>query len=373
VFRKLSQSRLTLWIMIIASLAIGATLIFVGIQYSRSNFSSQTLISSALPQSEPAPAEASATPSDKGLPVAPITTPQSQVGIQSAVTAVPKSDTQVSKAPTPTAIQPSEPKTPSFLYDIQQLPIPPRDAEKTFVEFMQKTRNEDRHFLSLRYKRCVSLIKNQDLWRDKEIKAFLLTPRERFCIRQTLGHAYDRTFLDIGFGQTISGPYLVGRMTSVLDVLPGEKVLEIGTGSGYQSAILSHLTQYVYTIEIVPPLAARADQHYEEMTKSHYPEFGNIVRKCDDGYYGWPEHAPFDKIIVTCGIDHIPPELLKELKIGGTMIIPVGPPGAQVVLKVTKNLDQENNLVIAREDIYQGKKKVPFVPFIKKGGSTWSM
>ena len=149
-------------------------------------------------------------------------------------------------------------------------------------------------------------------------------------------------------------------------------MLEIGTGSGYQSAILSHLTPFVYTIEIVDPLAVRANKKYIEMAQTHYPEAGNIARKYEDGYYGWPEYAPFDKIIVTCGIDHIPPELLKELKVGGIMVIPVGPPGAQVVLKITKNVDNEGNLVIMREDIYQGRKKAPFVAFTKKGGGTWN-
>lgn len=256
-------------------------------------------------------------------------------------------------------------------FDLRRLPVPPRDTEGGFVDFMGKTRGEDPHFLQLRFQRCQSLIRNKDLYREKEIQAFLLTPREKFVRKQSLAHTYDKTFLDIGYGQTISGPFLVGRMTSAIDVQPADKVLEIGTGSGYQSAVLSHLTPHVYTIEIVDPLARRADQKYQELAAGGYPELGNILRKCDDGYYGWPEHAPFDKIIVTCGIDHIPPELLRQLKTGGIMVIPVGPPGAQVVLKVTKKMDEAGNLAIVREDIYQGRKKVPFVPFTKKGGGEW--
>ena len=202
------------------------------------------------------------------------------------------------------------------------------------------------------------------------MRAFLLTPREKFCRKWNLKRAYDHAFLDIGHGVTISGPHLVSRMTSSLDVQPGDKVLEIGTGSGYQSAVLSYLTDQVYTIEIIEKLEADTDKIYQDLAASGYPEYNNIKRKADDGYYGWEEYGPFDKIIVTCGIDHIPPPLLKQLKVGGTLVIPVGPPGAQIVMKVTKNTDQDGNVVIAREDIYHGQRKVPFVPFTKKGGGT---
>jgi len=381
---KSSQNRPMQWVLIVVSLVLGVALIFLALQYRHVQSAPPATASVPAPQSETAPIEPSPAPVDPAQ--TPDQTPtQTQTldptagqtlpaAAQSSVTPTQQNISANASVPAP---KPDESETfkefkPKTVYDIAQLPVPPQDDEKSFVDFMRKTRSEDPLYLSLRFRRCLSLIKNKDLWRDKEIKAFLLTPRENFCIKLTLAHAYDKTFLDIGYGQTISGPYIVGRMTSVIDVQPGEKVLEIGTGSGYQSAILSHLTPFVYTIEIVDPLAVRAHKKYIEMAQTHYPEVGNIARKYEDGYYGWPEHAPFDKIIVTCGIDHIPPELLKELKTGGIMVIPVGPPGAQVVLKITKNVDNEGNLVIMREDIYQGRKKAPFVAFTKKGGGTWN-
>src|SRR5262249_45857177 len=174
-------------------------------------------------------------------------------------------------------------------------------------------------------------------------------------------------FLDIGYGVTISGPHLVGHMTQALDVKPGEKVLEIGTGSGYQSAYLSHPTDKVYSIEIIKPLAERTRGGYDDLIKRGYNEFKSITTKQADGYYGWEQNAPFDKIIVTCGIDHIPPPLLKQLKAGGVMVIPVGPPGAQRVLKVVKQQAADGSITVTRSDIYNGKI-VPFVPFTKLEG-----
>jgi protein-L-isoaspartate(D-aspartate) O-methyltransferase len=247
---------------------------------------------------------------------------------------------------------------------------PPHDSAEHFVQFMQENRKEDPNYLNQRYDRYLHLIENKDVWREKEMRAFLLTPREKFCRKWNLKRAYEHAFLDIGYGVTISGPHLVSRMTSALDIQPGEKVLEIGTGSGYQSAVLSYLTDKVYTIEIIEKLAGETNKVYTDLAASGYPEYNNIKRKADDGYYGWEEFGPFDKIIVTCGIDHIPPPLLKQLKVGGSLVIPVGPPGGQIVMKVTKNTDQDGNVVIAREDIYHGQRKVAFVPFTKKGGGT---
>ncbi|MFH1090737.1 MAG: protein-L-isoaspartate O-methyltransferase [Pseudomonadota bacterium] len=250
---------------------------------------------------------------------------------------------------------------------VSSLPTPPWDNVKNFVEFMVKNRGEDPGFLQLRYQRAQALIHNKDLYQDKDIKAFLLTPREKFCRQSNLARAYDHAYLGIGYGVTISGPHIVGRMTSALDLKPGDKVLEIGTGSGYQAGMLTYLSDRVYTIEIIEPLAKETDKLYQDLGQG-YPEYNKILRKADDGYYGWEQHAPFDKIIVTCAIDHIPPPLLKQLSNGGVMVIPVGPPGGQIVLKVTKTQDKEGNFVINREDIYHGQKKAVFVPFTKKGG-----
>jgi protein-L-isoaspartate(D-aspartate) O-methyltransferase len=159
----------------------------------------------------------------------------------------------------------------------------------------------------------------------------------------------------------------VGRMTDYLDVQPEQKVLEIGTGSGYQSAVLSELSNHVYTIEIVAKLAQQTDAIYRAHEKV-YPEFMNIQRKIDDGYYGWLEHAPFDRIIVTCGIDHVPPELIQELAPEGIMVIPVGPPSGQTILRIIKHVSPDGAVSLDREDIFQGKKKQIFVPFTSRDG-----
>ena len=248
---------------------------------------------------------------------------------------------------------------------------PPLQSEEAFVKFMRQKRREPTKHLKLRYERIQKLIARRDIFRAKEITAFALTPREEFSRKLNRGLAYRNAALIIGYGVTMSGPHLMGRMTSALDIQPGEKVLEIGTGSGCQSAYLANLTDQVYTIEIIEPLAAETDRIYKDLITRGYTEYARITRKVDDGYYGWEEYAPFDKIIVTCGIDHIPPPLLNQLKVGGTMCIPVGPPAAQTILKVTKRRDNEGNFTITREDIYRGRKKVTFVPFTKKGGGTY--
>jgi protein-L-isoaspartate(D-aspartate) O-methyltransferase len=241
------------------------------------------------------------------------------------------------------------------------------DSREKFVQWGVAQRGEDPKYLAERFDRYVALVRNEDVWDNRHKRAFLMTPREKFVLQQNLGRAYDHAFLDIGWGVTISGPHIVGRMTSTIDPKKGEKVLEIGTGSGYQSAYLSHLTYNVYTIEIIKPLAERTRATYDALIAAGYNEFKSISTKNADGYYGWEEVAPFDKIIVTCGIDHVPPPLLQQLKPGGTMVIPVGPPGAQRVLKVVKTQAEDGSITVARSDIYGGKI-VPFVPFTKLEG-----
>jgi len=150
------------------------------------------------------------------------------------------------------------------------------------------------------------------------IQAMRDVPRHEFVPPERQASAYIDSPLPIGYGQTISQPYIVALMTDRLELQPGQKVLEIGTGSGYQAAVLSELTPYVYTIEIVKPL-------YEEVVE-RFKRLGyrTVETKQADGYDGWPEHAPFDAIIVTCAAGHIPPPLWDQLKPGGRMIIPVG-------------------------------------------------
>jgi len=253
----------------------------------------------------------------------------------------------------------------SFDWDM----MPPMDNGDNFVKWMVENRGEDADFLHQRWERFRVLVANKDVTNDANKRAFLLTPRERFVTKPNLARAYDNAFLDIGFGVTISGPHLVGRMTTSIDVNKGDKVLEVGTGSGYQSAYLSHLTDKVYTIEIIKKLAERTRGVYDDLIDEGYSEFKAINTKNADGYYGWEEAGPFDHIIVTCGIDHVPPPLLQQLKPNGTMVIPVGPPGAQHVLKVVKQQNPDGSINVARSDIYNGRI-VPFVPFTKLEGDS---
>src|SRR6202000_1536411 len=132
--------------------------------------------------------------------------------------------------------------------------MPPTGSQAEFVAWMQKNRGEDPVYLAEHYKRYLVLVANKDLKDERNRRAFLLTPREKFVRQATLPRTYANAFLDIGYGVTISGPHLVGRMTSNIDPKAGEKVLEVGTGSGYQSAYLSHLTDQVHTVEIIKPL-----------------------------------------------------------------------------------------------------------------------
>ncbi|MBZ9799177.1 protein-L-isoaspartate O-methyltransferase family protein [Mesorhizobium sp. ES1-4] len=254
------------------------------------------------------------------------------------------------------------------------VPVPyDRNAEvpfkdkKSFIDWMVANRREDPKLLAERFDRFQIMVYNKDVLDDRNKRAFLLTPREEFVLPQNLGRAYDHAFLDIGYGVTISGPHLVGRMTTSIDVQFGESVLEIGTGSGYQSAYLANLTDKVHTIEIINPLAQRTRRTYDGLIGRGYSEFGSVTSRNADGYYGWESVGPFDKIIVTCGIDHIPPSLLQQLKPNGVMVIPVGPPGAQHVLKVIKQQLADGTFNIVRSDIYNGKV-VPFVPFTKLEG-----
>ncbi len=247
--------------------------------------------------------------------------------------------------------------------------MPPLGDRQAYIDWMVKTRGEDPKYLGERYDRMVVMVKNGDLRDDKNKRAFLFTPREAFVLAANLSRAYDSAFLDINYGVTISGPHLVGRMTSTLDVQKGDKVLEIGTGSGYQSAYLSNLTDKVWSIEIVKPLAARTRATYDSLIAEGYSEYKAITTQNADGYYGWADAGPFDKIIVTCGIDHIPPSLLQQLQPNGVMVIPIGPPGAQHVLKVTKTVNPDGTFKVDRSDIYNGKI-VPFVPFTKLEGDT---
>lgn len=166
------------------------------------------------------------------------------------------------------------------------------------------------------------------------LAAMRAVPRHVFVPDNVRKYAYADSPLPIGFGQTISQPYIVALMTQLLEVSPEQKVLEIGTGSGYQAAVLARLTNDVYTIEIVRPLHERAAAVLKAQG------YADVRCKYADGYLGWPELAPFDAIIVTCAAGHLPPPLWEQLKPGGRIVIPIGGPNElQRLVLVTKTAD----------------------------------
>lgn len=167
--------------------------------------------------------------------------------------------------------------------------------------------------------------------------AMRVVPRHEFCTPEYKEHAYSDRPLSIGFGQTISQPFIVALMTEMVDPKPTHTVLEVGTGSGYQAAILSTIVKHVYSIEIIPQLADRARETL------HRLNFKNVTVNKGDGYYGDKEHAPFDSIIVTAAAGHISQFLIEQLKVGGKMIIPVGEP-FQVQRLIIVNKDIQGNI-----------------------------
>jgi protein-L-isoaspartate(D-aspartate) O-methyltransferase len=184
----------------------------------------------------------------------------------------------------------------------------------------------------------------------RTLRAMASVAREKFVPAELRARAYDDRPLPIGYGQTISQPYIVALMTEQIQPKPGQRVLEIGTGSGYQAAVLSELVTEVYTIEIVRPLAQRAEGLLRELG------YKNVHVKAGDGYKGWPEHAPFDAIIVTAAPDHVPKPLVEQLREGGRMIIPVGGAGAQNLYLLEKRGGQVKQTAVI---------PVKFVPFTR--------
>ncbi len=166
------------------------------------------------------------------------------------------------------------------------------------------------------------------------LAALRAVPRHVFVPDNVLRRAYGDYPLPIGHGQTISQPYIVALMTELLELEPDDRVLEIGTGSGYQAAVLAHLTPHVYTIEIVEPLQARAQRVLAEQG------YDEVSCRSGDGYFGWPEKGPFDAVIVTCAAGHLPPPLWEQLAPGGRIVVPIGGPySMQRLVVLTKEAD----------------------------------
>ena len=185
------------------------------------------------------------------------------------------------------------------------------------------------------------------------IESMRSVPREEFIPDDLRRRAYNNEPLPIGYGQTISQPYVVALMTELLEPEAGDVVLEIGTGSGYQAAVLSRIVKKVYSVEIIEPLAVRARETEKRLG------YDNIEIRVGDGYFGWEEKGPFDSIIVTAASDHIPPPLVAQLKNGGKMCIPVGQPYFSQVLKL---LEKDTEGRIRVKDILP----VMFVPFVRE-------
>jgi protein-L-isoaspartate(D-aspartate) O-methyltransferase len=204
-------------------------------------------------------------------------------------------------------------------------------------------RREERHQL------VEEGVKNQGVRDTSVLQAMRHVPRHLFVPERYRQYAYQNRPLPIGHNQTISQPFIVGYTTEMLELEAGKKVLEIGTGSGYQAAVMSEITPYIYTIEIVEPLAEQAIDRFDELG------YHTIETKIGNGYKGWPEHAPFDAIILTAAPEEIPKPLIDQLAKGGILVAPVGEAGeTQVLTKVTKSQEGEIN--------YERNIPVRFVP-----------
>ena len=180
----------------------------------------------------------------------------------------------------------------------QRQQSPPVSGLDEFTEWMLDNTPEEEDFLTWRWELGEFLQSTGMITNRRMLEAYLRTPRENFCREWNLHKVYLDIWMNIGHGVTITDPSVVCRMTETILPEIDHRVLEIGTGSGYQAAILSQLSNHVYTIEIIEELALETDYLLEDLDEE-YPEYRNIRRKNDDGYYGWQEHAPFDRIIVT--------------------------------------------------------------------------
>ena len=201
-----------------------------------------------------------------------------------------------------------------------------------------------------------SQIRSRGIDDTRVLKAMTTVPRHLFVPSRMRDNAYQDSALPIDHDQTISQPYIVALMSQLLSVRPGNKVLEIGTGSGYQAAVLAEMGVEVFTIEIVPELGLQAEKLLKELG------YDSVKVRTGDGYLGWPQNAPFDGIIVTCAPTEIPEPLEKQLAEGGRMVIPVGESGFQELLLLTK----KDGRIIRQKTI-----DVRFVPMVDDKGTVY--
>jgi protein-L-isoaspartate(D-aspartate) O-methyltransferase len=225
----------------------------------------------------------------------------------------------------------------------------PACTPQSYSELTGSPQRSEERFTAQRRK-LVELLKSEGLTNTRVLEALLKVPRHRFVPASHRDLAYQNRALPIGHEQTISQPFIVGYMTEAAEIAPGERVLEIGTGSGYQAAVLAELAKEVYTIEIIPPLADSARNLLREMG------YKNLQVKTGNGYLGWPEHAPFDAIIVTAAPDEVPQALVDQLGMGGKMVVPVGSGFQQMVI-----ITRSESGVVERRTI-----PVAFVPMTGK-------
>lgn len=205
------------------------------------------------------------------------------------------------------------------------------------------------NYLAERRKMVLDQITARGIHDPRVLAAMIRVPRHEFIDPDYIHLAYADHPIHIGYGQTISQPYIVALLCELAEIKPDARVLDVGTGCGYQAAVLSQLAKKVFSIEIVAPLAALATQHLSEL---HYD---NVQIKCGDGYQGWPEYAPFDAILIAAAADEAPTTLLEQLKVGGHLIVPIRHQHNQVLYKITRTktgFDTQEIMLVS------------FVPFI---------
>jgi protein-L-isoaspartate(D-aspartate) O-methyltransferase len=221
------------------------------------------------------------------------------------------------------------------------------DSDKDLSFFSDET------FVQARRRMLEEQLRNRQINDERVLEAMGRIPRERFVLPADTFAAYDDQALPIGSGQTISQPYMVALMTELLEIEPGDRILEIGTGSGYQTAILACLARQVYSVERLPELSEQAGNRLRELGLS------NVMLRVGDGTLGWPEEAPFDGVIVTAGAPSVPPALVEQLADRGRLVVPVGGGGYQTLTVI----ERRGKTTIERPGI-----ACRFVPLIGEAG-----